>query len=204
MVKIQSVADRLRITTARRPVNDREPRRVVKLTGFGVLDDSTTFSFAVIDLSYNGCMVETAIALFPGVKLRVSMLGLGGVLEATVRWCKNGRAGLQFYPQSEPKLCQTPRQHERMETAAQISVRRRGRPRYQVRLFDLTPKGCKVDFVEHPKSGDLLWVKFDALDAIEATVRWVEGCFGGLEFVRPIYPSVFEMLLAELRENACR
>ena len=38
-----------------------------------------------------------------------------------------------------------------------------------------------------------------SFDSIEATVRWVDGFYGGLEFVRPIYPAVFDILLVRLR-----
>jgi hypothetical protein len=44
-----------------------------------------------------------------------------------------------------------------------------------------------------------VWAKLDGFDSIEATVRWVDGFYGGLEFVRPIYPSVFDLLLARLK-----
>lgn len=74
----------------------REPRRSVALAGFGVLEDGTIFEISVLDLSYDGCKVETAEGLRPGTQLRVSILGLGGALNAAVQWCKDGRAGLHF------------------------------------------------------------------------------------------------------------
>ena len=69
----------------------------------------------------------------------------------------------------------------------------------------MSPRGCKVEFVERPRMDELVWVKFDWLAAIEAEVCWVDGFFGGLKFLRPIYPAVFELLLARLlggEENA--
>jgi hypothetical protein len=69
-------------------------------------------------------------------------------------------------------------------------------------LFDLATVGCKVEFVERPKAGELLWIKFDGIEAIEATVRWVDGHIGGLRFIRPFYPSVFDLLLARLQVSA--
>lgn len=80
-----------------------------------------------------------------------------------------------------------------------MSLRRRGRHSYVANLFDLTPKGCRVDFIETPKNGEKVWAKLDAFDSIEATVKWVDGFYGGLEFARPIYPAVFDMLLERLR-----
>ena len=179
--------------------NHREPRKPVTLKGFGVLDDGTTFGISILDLSYNGCKIETELPLSPGLRLRISIVGLGSALEATVRWRRNGRAGLQFRAEKAVVQPQTPRRHERIETCGELSMRRTGRPNYQARVFDLTPTGCRVDFVERPKPGEVLWVKFPGLDSIESTVRWVDGFKGGLEFARPIYPAVFDLLLATLR-----
>lgn len=74
----------------------REPRRAVALVGFGVLENSKIFDISVVDLSYDGCKVETAEELAPGTELRVSILGLDGALRASVQWCKSGRLGLRF------------------------------------------------------------------------------------------------------------
>lgn len=177
----------------------REIRRGVELCGFGVLSDGTTFNLAVLDLSYNGCKIQTELALLPGIKLKVSILGLGRAIDAAVRWYKNDCAGLEFYPEDEKKPVQLPRAYERVDLIAQLSLRRPGRQHYVTRLFDLTPKGCRVEFVEKAKCGEMVWAKLDAFDAIEAVVRWVDGFYGGLEFVRPIYPAVFDLLLVRLK-----
>lgn len=179
--------------------NDRRPRNAVALNGYGALEDGTTFGISVIDLSYDGCKVETALALLPGLKLKVAILGLGAALDATVRWYRDGCAGLEFDAEETARAPRTPRKHERVETVGELSLRRAGRQQYQIRIFDLTPTGCRVEFVERPRSGELLWVKFPGFDSLEATVRWVDGFYGGLEFVRPIYPAVFDLLLARLR-----
>jgi len=191
--------DRLRRREHGAVATDREPRREVDLSGYAVLDDGTTFGLSVVDLSYDGCKVETEIALLPGLKLKVSIVGLGGAIAATVRWSKDGTAGLIFSAAGSAKASQKPRQHQRLELTAQVSLRRAGREHYQARLFDLTPTGCKVEFIERPKAGELLWVKFTALDSLEAIVRWVDGFYGGVEFARPIYPAVFDLLVARLR-----
>ncbi len=178
--------------------NFRELRRVVALDGFGALEDGTTFAGSVIDLSYDGCRIETAIALLPGVKLKISVLGLGGALDAVVRWCRRGHVGLKFSPVVVTQRLETPRKHDRVEVTAQLSLRRAGRSHYRARLFDLTNTGCKVEFIERPRREELLWAKFDGMDSLEAAVRWIDGFYGGLEFVRPIHPAVFELLLARL------
>lgn len=192
-------ADRLRTTGGDEAQGSREPRRNVELKGFGLLEDGRTFAISVIDLSYDGCKVETDLALLPGLTLKVSILGARGAVPAVVRWCSDGRAGLRFNPEEEPEPAQTPREHERIDLHAQISLRRPGRQQYVARLFDLATSGCKVEFIERPRPDERLWVKFDGLDAIEARVCWVDGFYGGLEFLRPIYPAVFDLLLARLK-----
>jgi len=66
-------------------------------------------------------------------------------------------------------------------------------------VFDLSPSGCKVDFVEKPKLGDKLWLKLPGLDALESEVRWLDGFAGGVQFVRAFHPAVFELHLARLK-----
>jgi hypothetical protein len=63
---------------------------------------------------------------------------------------------------------------------------------------DLSPHGCKCEFVDRPKIGETLWLKFDGLETLGCTVSWVEGSNVGLQFARPIHHAVFEMLLYRL------
>jgi hypothetical protein len=199
-----TVAERLRLNPVATAANDREPRRAVQLEGFAALDNGATFRISVLDLSYDGCKVETPVSLLPGVKLKLSITGLGGALDAAVRWCRDGRAGLRFNPEEadDPATKHTPREHDRVDVQAHLSLRRFGRHHYEVRMFNLAPAGCKVEFVERPKTGEIVWVKFDGLEAVEAVVRWVDGFYGGLEFKRPIYPAVFQILLAKINSRA--
>jgi PilZ domain-containing protein len=178
--------------------SDRSPRRAAALEGFGLLHDGKTFPLKVVDLSYDGCRIETAIALLPGVKLKMSVMGFGGAVDAAVRWCRNGSAGLKFNPDDLLEKSEKPRYCERIEVAAELSLRRLGRQHYRARLFDLSPKGCKVEFIERPRPGDTIWAKFDGIDPIESITRWMDGFYGGLEFVRPIYPAVFDLMIARL------
>lgn len=184
------------------PLKQRETRRTVELTGFGILAKGETFGVSVLDLSYDGCRVKTDLALLPGTRLKISVLGLGRAAEAIVRWCKEGFAGLEFYPDDEVEVSQTPRAFERAVLEADLSLRRRGRHGYIANLLDVTPNGCRVEFIEKPRCGEKVWAKLDSFDSIEATVRWVDGFYGGLEFIRPIHPAVFEIMLVRLRLNS--
>jgi hypothetical protein len=93
---------------------------------------------------------------------------------------------------------QDPRKSVRIGLSAEIKLRRAGQGRYRVKILDVSQHGCKAEFVERPKLDELVWVKFDGLDALEAVVCWVHGFEVGLEFAHPIHPAVFEMLVSKL------
>ncbi len=86
-----------------------------------------------------------------------------------------------------------------MALLAEVTLRRAGHGTYRVNVFDVSPDGCKVEFVERPNLDDLVWIKFDNLQALEAMVCWVRGFEVGLEFAKPIHPAVFEMMVQRLR-----
>lgn len=177
---------------------EREWRRPIGRKGFGVLEDGTTFPLAIVEISYGGCKIETEIALFPGIQFRMSAIGGRSTVAARVQWHKDGCAGIEFLPKEVPARPHAPRAHERLRIDAAVTLRQTGRRHYQTLLFDLTPAGCKVEFVERPREGDLLWATFDGLEGIETRVMWVDGFRGGLKFTRPIHPGVFNALVTRL------
>ena len=81
-----------------------------------------------------------------------------------------------------------------MSLNAEVTLRSAGKPQFRVSVHDASPHGCRIEFVERPKLGDQVWVRFDGLEALAATVCWVEGFGGGLEFDRPLHPAVFDTL----------
>lgn len=85
-----------------------------------------------------------------------------------------------------------------LETEA--NIRRSGTHGFRVRVFDASPVGCKIEFVERPAVGERIWIRFDQLQPIEGTVRWVAGHVGGIEFARPLHEAVFERLAATSRK----
>jgi PilZ domain len=89
-----------------------------------------------------------------------------------------------------------PRGAPRLGFAAEVGVRRTGVRSFRVRIFDASPEGCKIEFVERPAIGERVWVKFDNLEALEGTVRWVDGHTGGVQFEHPLHEAVFERLAA--------
>lgn len=81
---------------------------------------------------------------------------------------------------------------------AEIQLRRSGELNFSVELHDLSERGCRTEFVERPRLGEILWVKLGDLSPIESTVRWVNGFQGGLEFNQPIHSCVYENLLRRI------
>ena len=77
-----------------------------------------------------------------------------------------------------------PRGVRRLTFDGEVAVRRSGTHGFRVHIFDASPEGCKIEFVERPAVGERIWVKFDGMDALEATVCWVEGHIGGVHFIR--------------------
>jgi len=97
-----------------------------------------------------------------------------------------------------PERAAMPRKGPRTSLAAEVSLRRSGQHNYRASVHDISEHGCKVEFIERPKLDETVWVKFDGLEAIEATVCWIDNRAVGLEFNRPVYPAVFDVLLKRL------
>ena len=87
---------------------------------------------------------------------------------------------------------------ERKPVAAEVLLRRSAQSGYRVRVFDISPSGCRCEFVERPAIGERVWVKLDRLEPLESEVRWIEDANAGLRFIQPIHPAVFDMVLQRL------
>lgn len=92
-----------------------------------------------------------------------------------------------------------PRRSERVSLAAEVLLRRPGQNKYRVNVQNISRHGCRVEFVERPQLDELVWLKFDDMEALQSTVCWADGFVAGLEFEREIHPAVFNMLLARLQ-----
>jgi hypothetical protein len=90
----------------------------------------------------------------------------------------------------------TPRKSRRVHLSAEVLLRRAGRPNYRAKIFDVSPDGCKAEFVERPELDEHVWVKFEGLEALESKVCWIRGFEVGLEFAKPIHPAVFDLLVS--------
>src|SRR5689334_14303726 len=177
---------------------ERGERRPVRLNALVMRADGSTADVSLLDLSYEGCGIETPVEFTAGEAIKLSVLRRGGI-DAHVRWYKDGRAGLVFAPEKPEDRNHSPRQSTRTSVGADVSLRRVGQNSYRVRVSDLSPEGCKVDLVERPRLEERLLIKFEGLEVLEAQVCWVEGYVAGLRFEKVIHPAVFDLLLQRLR-----
>ena len=180
----------------------RLPRRMIALDAHVLRADDAIASVAILDLSYQGCRLRTDEYLWPEEKLKLSV-PRRGVINATVRWCSEGQAGLSFDddapdPAEEAKVA---RKAVRFPADSEVSLRRVGHVKFQVNVRDISPDGCRIDLIERPRIGESLHLKFEGLEVVECKVRWVEGYIAGLEFVRPIHPAVFDLLMLRLKRK---
>lgn len=93
------------------------------------------------------------------------------------------------------------RKAERIPLHADIDFRRTGEHRWRVNVLDISPQGCRLDLPVRVKVGDVIWVNFPGLEAIQGKVCWIQEWIAGIEFERPLYPAVFDMIERKMRHG---
>jgi hypothetical protein len=176
---------------------ERHERRPVRMRGHIILGDGAHHEIHLLDLSYEGCGIETAAELEPGQALKLSVLRRGA-MDAVVRWTRGDKAGLAFVPDAAEATKRWPRRSERVALSAEVTLRRLGHTNCRVTVSDASPEGCKVELVERPSEGESVIVKFEGLEALEAQVCWIGGYTAGLKYARPMHPAVFDLLVERL------
>ncbi len=176
----------------------RSARRPVRLQAHVLRSDGASVEIDLLDLNYDGCGIATPVELEPGEPLRLSVTGRG-LIDAEVRWCKDGKAGLRFGAPEPMAKEATPRGTNRASLSTEVRARRIGQHNYSVRIFDLSPDGAKIEVIERPRIGEQLMIKFEGIETVQAEVCWIDGFIVGLRFERPFHPAVFDLLLARLR-----
>ena len=187
---------RLFAETGAPPLARRE-RRPLNQAAYATRADGSLVNLTVVDLSNEGCGIMCATALSVGERLEIAVADRGKI-GATVRWVDGARSGLSFDTVAEPAVEQTNRLHERVSVDGEVTMRRAGKTSFRVHIYDLSPDGCKAEFVERPELNEQLWIKFDGMEALEAKVRWIVGARAGLRFSRPLYGAVFDLLVAKM------
>ncbi len=87
-----------------------------------------------------------------------------------------------------------PRRGERVQLRADVDFRRSGDHRYRVNILDFSPEGCRIESPVTVSVGDTIWISLPGLESIQGQVCWVKQWTVGVEFARPLYPSVFAMV----------
>ena len=182
--------------TIKAELTGRNRRRPVRMDAVARRKGGITSPVLLVDLSYEGCGVETEVEFEAGEPITLSVLGRGEI-RTHVRWAKADRAGLIFDPEETEKK-PSPRRN-RTSVSADVSLRRLGQNNYRVRVHDLSREGCRVELVELPRIGEHMLVKLDGIEVLDAEVCWVEGFVAGLRFESVIHPAVFDLLLERLR-----
>jgi hypothetical protein len=171
------------------------------MRGFALRPDGSSVEVLILDLSYEGCGIETPSEFEAGEPLKLSVLRLGGI-DTHVRWCRDGKAGLVFDTDKTGEKSHWPRRVERESLTAEVSLRRLGKLNYRVRVYDISAAGCKVELVDRPRLEEHVLVKFEGLEALESEVCWIDGPTAGLRFEKAIHPAVFALLVERLRAAA--
>lgn len=181
------------------PIERRE-RRPVSLRAFVMRADGSSSEVLLLDLSYDGCGIETPVALYADERVRLSVLHRGAI-DSRVRWYRDHKAGLVFDP-AKPAKRHWPRISDRIATSAEVTLRRLGQKSHSVCVTDLSPQGCKVKLLHLPRLEEHLLIKFDGLEMLEAEVCWIEKLEAGLRFEKPFHPAVFALLVERLKRTS--
>lgn len=88
---------------------------------------------------------------------------------------------------------------DRVAIDVELPVRRSFAPRWTARMSNFSAAGCRVDTVERLQPHERMFVYLPGLETIESTARWTDGHSAGLEFARPLHPSVFALIETRLR-----
>lgn len=78
----------------------------------------------------------------------------------------------------------------------QAGFRKSGFDSAKVDVSDLSRTGCKIDSAVNLRSKTQIWIKFPGLQAMPATVVWVNGFEAGCEFSAPFYGPVLDNFLS--------
>ena len=99
-------------------------------------------------------------------------------------------------PPTESGRPPLPRRAERSPLSAEIELRRSFNGKYQVTVRDCSPQGCCINLVDRVALDETLWIKLPGLESIEAYVCWTRDFVAGVEFIKPLHPAVFDLLMA--------
>lgn len=95
-------------------------------------------------------------------------------------------------PQSEEAVG---RKSDRLDVNADVQFRC-GPRRAMVKVSNISTTGARISGVFLVREGERFYIKFGALEPIEAVVAWAEDFAIGCKFVQPLHPAVLERVIA--------
>lgn len=95
--------------------------------------------------------------------------------------------------------CSHSRRAERVPLRADVDFRRAGDHRYRVNILDFSREGCRIELPERVLPNEIIWISLPGLETLQARVAWVKNWTAGVEFIRPLHPSVFDLVRERMR-----
>ena len=75
-------------------------------------------------------------------------------------------------------------------------LRDRSSSRFDIAVLDLSATGFRAEVDYSLDPGAIVWIALPGLQGLEATVAWRRGTTIGAAFRQPLYPAVFEHIVA--------
>jgi len=88
------------------------------------------------------------------------------------------------------------RRAARRPVAIRAQLRPPGSDRLMVEVTDLSETGFQIETVYRLKTGSTVWLAIPTLAPLEAIVAWNRARHYGCRFQRPLYPAVFDHIVA--------
>jgi hypothetical protein len=84
----------------------------------------------------------------------------------------------------------------RKPVAFQAQLRDRRSTRVKIRVLDLSITGFRAEADYSLHEGDTVWLALPNMAGLEAKIAWVRGNVIGAAFLQPLYPAVFDHIVA--------
>ena len=96
------------------------------------------------------------------------------------------------------------RRDDRIDVDGSASLRALHGSHNEGRVDNLSEYGCRLRLPHVSFDvGDVVWFRVDTIQPWQGTVRWVSGDSVGVEFDRPFYPAVFDLIVQMNKPVAC-
>lgn len=82
-----------------------------------------------------------------------------------------------------------------------VGLRQPGERKYPASILDLSVTGCRIEFTKLVEAGQQVWIGLPGIENIHATVRWSDEWIAGVEFDRPLHPSVLELVVGRIGDS---